>query len=493
MESTANKTIKGFAWKFFEKISYQVINLAIQIVLARILMPDDYGIIALLAIFMAIGDTFIKNGFTTAIIQKKNTDELDLSTVFWGNVVLSVTLYMILYTMAPSIAAFYKQPQLIDITRVLSLNLILGGVCAIHFALIAKRIDFKKSYIVNLINVLTMGLVGILLAIKGFGAWALVFSVLSGSFVSGAVLYQIVKWYPQFNFSFERLKSLSNYSSKVLVSNLLNTIFHNIHTLIIGRFFTNSSLAFYQRGQALPQSIMNSVDGSFAEVMYPTYSLIQDDLDRLRSAISKALRLSMFLCLPLMFCLCSMSENITIILLSEKWSDSIPFMQLSCIICSFWPLSTVSHAVNAIGRSGLTLKINILSKFSILFFIVICIPFGVFAIMVGCLVSSVVMLFISFYYYKRAIGYGLKNVISDIRLSFLNALVASSIVYAINFLDCNIYLETSLQLFSGVISYWLLSILTSNESYYVIISIVKQSSNRTNDLDYTHHNSMAFS
>ncbi len=474
MEPTGNRTIIGFAWKFFEKISYQVINLVIQIVLARILMPDDYGIIALLAIFMAIGDVFIKNGFTTAIIQKKNTDNLDLSTVFWGNVALSVTLYIILYITAPAIAAFYRQPHLIDITRVLSLNLIIGGLCAIHFALIAKKIDFKKSYVVNLINVLTMGFVGILLAINGFGAWALVFSVLSGALVSGIVLYIIVKWHPRFIFSFERLKTLFTYSSKVLSSNLLNTVFNNVHVLIIGRFFTSSSLAYYQRGQALPQSIMNSIDGSFSEVMYPTYSLIQDDLDRLRLAISKSLRLSMFICLPLMFCLCAMSENLTIVLLSDKWSESIPFMQLSCIICSFWPLSTVSHAVNAIGRSGLTLKINFFSKFFILFFIMICIPFGVFAIMVGSLLSSMVMLFISFHYYKRAIGYGIKNVISDIRLSFLNASIAASLVYLINFLNYNIYLELTLQLITGIVSYWLLSTLTSNESYCYIIGIVKQ-------------------
>ena len=474
MESNAKKTIVGFGWKFFEKICYQVINLAIQIVLARILMPDDYGIIALLAIFMAIGDTFIKNGFTTAIIQKKDADELDLSTVFWGNIVLSLILYLILYISAPAIAAFYKQPQLIDITRVLSLNLIIGGICAIHFALIAKRIEFKKSYIVNLINVLTMGLVGIILAIKGLGAWALVFSVLCGACTSGIILFIIVKWHPQFIFSFHRLRTLFKYSSKVLASNMLNTVFNNIHTLVIGRFFNNSSLAFYQRGQALPQSIMNSVDGSFSEVMYPTYSLIQDDMERLRHAIRKALQLSMFLCLPFMFCLCSMSENITLILLSEKWADSIPFMQLRCIICAFWPLSTVSHAVNAIGRSGLTLKINLISKFSILFFIIICIPFGVFAIMVGSLISSIVMLFISFYYYKRAIGYGIKNVAEDIRLSFFDALLAASIVYGITFLDLNIYIETCLQFFTGVTSYWLLSILTSNEAYSAIISIIKQ-------------------
>lgn len=473
MEPTTNGTIVGFAWKFFEKICYQVINLVVQIVLARILMPDDYGIIALLAIFMAVGDVFIKNGFTTAIIQKKDSDDLDLSSVFWGNIALAFFIYIVLFICAPAIADFYRQPMLIDITRVLSLNLIIGGLCAVHFALIAKRIDFKKSYIVNLTNVLTVGIVGISLAIKGFGAWALVFSVLSGSVVSGAVLFRIVHWHPQFIFSYERLKSLFTYSSKVLSSNLLNTFFNNIHALIIGRFFTSSSLAFYQRGQALPQSIMNSVDGSFSEVMYPTYSLLQNEPDRLLHAISKSLRLSMFVCLPLMFCLCAMSENITIILLSDKWAESIPFMQLSCIICSFWPLSTVSHAVNATGRSGLTLKINVISKFSILFFILICIPFGVFAIMVGSLLSSILMLFISFHYYKRAIGYGVGNIISDIGLSFVNAMVVAILVYLINLLDCNIYLEAALQLVIGLVGYWLLSVVTSNDSYYFLLGIVK--------------------
>lgn len=473
MSSIGNKTIAGFGWKFFEKISYQVINLVIQIVLARILMPEDYGIVALLAIFMAIGDTFIKNGFTTAIIQKKEADELDLSTVFWGNAVLSITLYSILYVFAPAIAMYYRQPHLTDITRVLSLNLVIGGVCAVHFAIIAKRIEFKKSYIVNLVNVLIIGLVGIFLAIKGYGAWALVFSVLSGSFISGIVLFLLIKWHPRLIFSFERLKSLFSYSSKVLTSNMLNTIFSNIHILIIGRFFSSASLAYYQRGQALPQSVMNSVDGSFSEVMYPTYSLIQDDKDRLKDAIRKALQLSMFVCFPLMFCLCAMSENLTIILLSEKWSESIPFMQLSCIICAFWPLSTVSHAVNAVGRSGLTLKINIISKISILFFIIVCIPFGVFAIMVGSLISSLIMLFISFHYYKKAIGYSIKNVFTDIKFSLMNAMITASLIYVITFLNLNIYLETCLQFFIAIICYWFLSIITSNKAYYTILSILK--------------------
>lgn len=473
METVGNKAIKGFAWKFFEKISYQVINVVIQIVLARLLMPEDYGIVALLTIFMMIGETFIRQGLTTAIIQKKDADYVDMSTVFWGNIGMSAVLYLMLYLTAPYIAMFYRTPELTSITRVMALNLVIGGFCAVHFAIISKRLEFQKSYIVQLVNVIVHGSVGIWMALRGYGAWALVYSLLIGTSVSGLVLFYLVKWSPGFMFSIDRIKRLFGYSSKVLGSNLLNTTFNNIHSLVIGRFFTSSSLAFYQRGQAFPHTIMGAVDGSFSEVMYPAYALIQDDIPRLRNAISRSLQLSMFICLPIMYCLCAMSENVTIILLTDKWIDSVPFMQLSCVICSFWPLSTITHAINAMGKSSVTFKINIISKSLILFFVFACIPFGVFAIMVGSLISSIIMLLISTHYYKKLIGYGLVDILKDLKLSFISAVVTSIIVFMMNFIDLDIYLKVTMQFVCGILVYLLISMAYHNQAYLSMVSILK--------------------
>jgi len=218
---------------------------------------------------------------------------------------------------------------------------------------------------------------------------------------------------------------------------------------------------------------MGAVDGAFAEVMYPAYSLIQDDISRLKNAVSHALQLNMFVVLPLMYCMCAMSENVTLILLSDKWIDSVPFMQLSCIICSFWPLATISHATNAIGKSSVTFRINLISKSLILFFIIICIPLGVFAIMVGSLVATLIMPFISTRYYKKLIGYGVTDIFRDIRISMMNAIVSAIVVYLLKYLGLNIYVTTGLQFIAGVLVYWTMSVLTQNPAYISMLDVLK--------------------
>ena len=247
-------------------------GVVIQIILARLLTPGDYGIIGYLNLFILLSDVFIQQGFTTALIQKKNADETDCSTVFYANIIMSVLIYFLLYFTAPLIAIFYHEDYLIPTMRVLALNVIIGAFSAVHNALMLKNLGFKKSFFRGLAYILTYGFSGIIMAKNGFGVWSLIGARLLGLFVGAIVLWCSVKWKPKALFSGERLKNLFTYSSNVLGTNLLNTLFNNVSSLIIGHYYQKEDLGYYQRGQNIPQAIMSAVDGSLNEVMYPTFS-----------------------------------------------------------------------------------------------------------------------------------------------------------------------------------------------------------------------------
>ena len=380
-QNLKERAIGGAIWKFAEKLGMQMMQIVIQIVLARILLPEDYGIIGLLSIFINISDVFILQGFTTALIQKKDADELDYSSVFFANLTMSAVIYIIFYAISPAVAKFYNTPQLCRVMRVLSLNIIVGAFCAVHNAIVSKNLQFKISFIRNIANTVTQGVVGIVMACFGYGVWSLVGSKIAGTFVGMVILCVTVEWKPKFVFSIERIKSLFKYSSKVLGTNLLNTIFNNIHSLIIGRYFSTIDVGYYQRGQQIPQAAMTAVDGSMNEVLYPTLSLLQNEPDRLKSALRRSMKTSMYIVLPMLMGLMVTAKPLTLILLTDKWLPSVPFMQLTCLITIFWPLSARTHALNAIGRSDVTFKLSIVAKIITLIMIGVCVSFGIYAIM----------------------------------------------------------------------------------------------------------------
>ena len=460
-------------WKLAEKVGTQGIQFIIQIVLARLLLPEDYGLVGLLTIFINICDVFILQGFTTALIQKKDADDTDFSSVFLANLGLSGVLYLILFVTAPLIAAFYNEPHLITITRVLSLNVVFGALGAVHNAIMAKSLEFKKSFIRGLSNILTYGVVGVFLAYSGFGVWALVYAKLAGQLVGSVVLWITVKWIPSLVFSFERIKSLFSYSSKILGTNLLNTIFNNIHSLIIGRFFNKVDLGYYQRGQQIPQTAMTAIDGSLNEVMYPTLSILQNDLVALKSALRRSMKTSMYIVFPILMGLLVTAEPLTVLLLTEKWLPSIPYMQLTCVICMFWPLSARTHALNAIGRSGLTFKISLISKAITLVCILACVKFGIYAIMLGTIMASGISFFITSYFVNKHLNYSLKELLFDIGPTFIISAVMAVWVYLVNLLNLNSFVTVCIQVLLGMLIYVLCSVIFKIDSYKYLLSFVK--------------------
>lgn len=473
-QNIKNKAINGVFWKFSEKICMQGASLVIQIVLARILLPSDYGIIGYLNLFILLSDVFIQQGFTTALIQKKNADDIDCSSVFFANIIMSIIIYFVLYISAPLISLFYHETYLIPTMRILSLNVIIGAFSSVHNALLAKNLEFKKSFMRSLAYIFFYGASGIILAKLGYGVWALIFARLIGLAVGAIVLWISVKWRPSFKISFSRLKVLFGYSSKVLLTNLLNTLFNNVNSLIIGRFYQKEDLGFFQRGQSIPQAIMSAVDGSLNEVMYPTFSKLQDDLIRLKNAVRRSMRLSMFVIFPILTGLLVISEPLTIVLLTDKWLPSVPYMQLTCIICMFWPLSGRIHALNAIGKSGVTLQLSIISKCISLIFILIMVRFGVLMIMIGTIIASFINFFVTSFQISKYINYSFKELIIDIMPILVLSIIMGLITYSLTFLKLDSLLTLIIQILIGGMTYLFGARIIKLDSYEYLCSVLKR-------------------
>lgn len=472
-EALKSKTLSGIVWKFAEKAGAQLMQVIIQIVLARLLLPEEYGLVGLLTIFIAISDVFILQGFTTALIQKQDADKVDFSSVFYANLIMSILIYVILYLCSPIVAKFYNEMQLTNIMRVLSVNVIIGALSAVHNAVLSRNLEFKKSFYRNIANIATQGIVGITLAYLDYGVWAMVLSKVAGILVGCIVLWITVRWYPQKYFSLRRLKILFSYSSKILTTNLLNSIFNNIHSLIIGRYYTTADLGYYQRGQQIPQATMTSFDGSMTEVLYPAFSKVQNDIHLLKKAVRRSIKTSMYIAVPILFGILATARTFTVIFLTDKWLPSVPFMQLSCVVCMFWPLSHRTHALNALGKSNVTLKLSLIGKSITLFSILICVSFGIYAIMIGTIISSCISLGITTYYVNKYLHYSFRELISDIFPSLLMGSIMCIVVLGIGFLNLPIILILIVQVLGGIFSYLLESIITKNDSLMFLWLTIK--------------------
>lgn len=447
------RAFSGVMWKFSEQAGVQLAQLVTNITLARILEPEDFGTIGILTIFMAVSDVFIQQGFTTALIQKKGTSELDYSSVFYANMGLAAVIYGILYVSAPWISDFYGEQQLTKMLRILSISTVIGSFSTVQLAILSKTLDFRKSFFRGLSSTLAHGAVGIVLARSGFGVWSLVYSRIAGVLVGSIVLWVSVKWHPKAMFSVNSIRSLFGYSSRILGTRLLDTIFNNIHSVFIGKFFTISDLGYYQKGQQIPQMIMVASDGSINQVLYPTLSILQDDLVSLKNALRRALKTSMFITLPVMFGLIAVAEPLITILFTDKWLPSVPFMQLACVICAFWPLSSTINALNAIGLSNVTLKLSLLTKVITLLFLAVSISFGIYAIMVSTILTSFVTTWITSYYVNMHIRYSIKELLLDILPPVALSIVMMVIVFLVGRVVVDIYTKVILQIITGATVY----------------------------------------
>ena len=377
---TKKSVIGNFIWRFAERCGAQLVTFIVSIVLARILDPKDYGTIALVTVFTTILQVFVDSGLGTALIQKKNADDLDFSSVFYFNFIVCIILYVGMFIAAPYIALFYKDTTLTPVIRVISLTIVISGVKGIQQAYVSKNMLFKRFFFSTIGGTIFSAVLGIAMAYMGYGVWALVAQQLSNTAIDTLILWLTVKWRPKKMFSYERLKGLFSFGWKLLISSLLDTAYNNLRNLIIGKLYSSSDLAFYNQGEKFPKVIVMNINASIDSVLLPTMSIEQDNPERIKQMTRRAIKTSTYVMAPLMMGLAFCAEPIVRLVLTDKWIFCIPFLRIFCITYMFWPVHTANlNAINAMGRSDWFLRLEIIKKIVGLAILLSTMWFGVMA------------------------------------------------------------------------------------------------------------------
>lgn len=476
-DNMQEKVFSSLFWKFAERIGAQAVSFIVSLVLARLLQPEDYGLISLITIFINISNVFVQSGFGSALIQKKDADDLDFSSVLYFSVAMSCVLYGIMFVSAPLIANFYNEPQLVAVIRVLSISLIIAGVNTVQHAYVSKTMQFKRFFFSTLFGTLASAVVGICLAYNGFGVWALVAQQLFNASVDTIVLWFTVKWRPKLKFSISRLKGMFSFGWKLLISSLLDTIYKELSSLIIGKKYSSETLAYYNRGKQFPELIINNVNGSIQSVLLPALAENQDQMKRVKEMVRRSIVTSSFVIFPIMIGLAATSEKIVTILLTEKWLPCVPFLQINCFVYALYPIHTANlQAINALGRSDIFLKLEITKKImglSVLAITVFCFR-DVLAIAVGTCITGVISSFINASPNKKLLNYSYLEQIKDILPSLFLSCIMGIGVNIIGYLPLNIYLQLVMQIVVGVGIYLAGAKILKLECFEYLWNMIKQ-------------------
>ena len=434
-----NSAISNLAWRFAERCGAQGVAFIVSIVLARILSPDTYGTIALITVFTNILNVFIDSGLGNALIQKKSADDVDFSTVFFFNILMCCILYGGLFLTAPVIAGFYNDASLTPVIRVLGITLIISGIKNVQQAYVSRTLQFRKFFFATLGGTIGAAVLGIIVALNGGGVWALVVQQIFNATVDTIILWFTVSWKPRLIFSIERLKGLFSYGWKLLVSSLLDTVYNNLEQLIIGKVYSNTDLAYYNRGRQFPNFMVANINNSIDSVLLPVMSRAQDDKSHIKAMTRRSIKTSTYVMAPMMMGLAFCAEPIIRLVLTDKWLPCVPFMRIFCCTFMFYPIHTANlNAIKAMGRSDLFLKLEIAKKVVGLVLLFSTMWFGVMVMAYGLLVNSVLCQIINSWPNKKLLNYGyleqLKDILPGILLAFLMGLCVNMIDF-FNFAD----------------------------------------------------------
>ena len=479
MENTKQNVMSNLIWRFAERCGAQLVGFIVSIVLARILMPEEYGTVALITVFTTLFQVFVDSGLGNALIQKKDADDIDFSTVFYTNIVFCIVLYIIIFFISPLIAYFYNRPELIALTRVLGITILISGIKNVQQAYVSKNLMFKKFFFATLTGTVGAAIIGIAMALNGFGVWAIVVQQIFNLMLDTIILWVTVKWRPKRAFSFERLKGLFSFGWKLLVSAIIDTVYNNIRQLLIGKMYSSEDLAFYNRGKQFPTFIVNNVNNSIDSVLLPAMSKEQEDKERVRTMTRKSIKTSVFIMAPLMMGLAFCANNVVKIILTNKWLPCVPYLVIFCITNMFFPIHTPNlNAIKALGRSDLFLKLEILKKVVGVILLLFTIRINVMAMAYSLLVSSIISQAINSWPNKKLLNYSYLQQINDIIPSILLAVFMGCVVYTINFLGLGLITTLFFQISLGAVIYILGAKIMKIDTYeYIkemVISVVKK-------------------
>lgn len=481
--SLKSRTVNSLFWSFTENFLSQAIQFIVGIILARLLSPSEFGLIGMLTIFIAISQSFIDSGFSSALIRKKHCSTADYSTVFYYNGIISVILYVILFISSGNIASFFNEPSLEDLIQVLGLSLILNSLGIIQRTIMTRDLDFKTQTRASVIASLGSGLVAIIMAFKGFGVWSLVALTLLRFGLNSILLWVWSTWRPSFIFSYKSFHELFGFGYKLLLSGLIDTIYKNIYLLIIGKFFSARELGYYTRADQFKNFPSSNITAIIQRVSYPALSMLQDEPDNLKAAYKKLIKSTMFITFILMIGLAAVSEPLIISLIGVKWQESVVYLQMLCFVGMMYPLHALNlNILNVKGRSDLFLKLEIIKKVLAVPVIVVGVMFGIKIMIAGMMVNSLISYYLNSYWSGQFINYPLKEQVIDILPSFLIALIMGFPVFLSGILFKDNYLHALIvQILSGIFIVFSICELSRFKIYleikYVIINRLEQIKN----------------
>lgn len=461
-------------WRFAERCGAQLVTFIVSVVLARLLLPEDYGTIALVTVFTTIMQVFVDSGLSTALIQKKDADDLDFSSVFYFNFFVCVVLYLVMFFAAPLISSFYDIPELTPVVRVISLTIVISGVKGVQQSYVSRNMLFKRFFYATLGGTILSAFLGIAMAYAGFGVWAIVAQQLSNTAIDTLILWITVKWRPKLMFSWERLKGLLGFGWKMLCSALLDTVYNNLRSLLIGKVYSSADLAYYNEGKKFPSLIVTNINTSIDSVLLPAMSKEQDDKDRVKNMTRRSITVSCYIMAPLMIGLACCANNIVALVLTEKWLPCVFFLQIFCITYIFFPIHTANlNAIKAMGRSDLFLKLEIWKKIIGMILLLSTLFISVKAMAYSLLASTLASMIINSLPNRKLLNYSFLEQMKDILPSIFLGLVMGIVVYLIGFLNISTLPLLIIQVFCGGVIYVAGSAAFKLEPFTYLLGIIK--------------------
>lgn len=480
MGELQNKTISAFIWSAIEKVGTQLVHFCITIVIARILSPSHFGLVGMLTFFTAIATAFLDSGFGQALIRKKSATTVDYSTVFYFNLSVGIVFYIILYFTAPIIADFYKEPLLVPISRTIFLTLVINSFNLIQITILNKQLNFKTTAKANVLTQIIGGIIGIVLAVKGAGVWALVFQTLTYSLTRTTLLWYFSSWRPQLVFSKESFKELFSFGSNLLFSNILTVLFNNIYLLIIGKIFSSTTLGYYTQAKRMQEIPTTNFNAILQNVSYPVLSTIQNKNEQLKAAYRRLVKVVSFINLPMMIFLIIVAKPFFLFFFTSKWAASIEYFQILCFIGILYPLNSINvNVIKVKGRSDLYLYLDIVKKVLIAVSILLTYKYGIKAMLWGRLIAEAIGFYIVKFYSGKLLSYNTTEYLKDISPNIILVSIVSIIVYLVTYI-INIEKPFALlftQIIFGLSSYlglaYLLKLTAFKEIYLIATRLIK--------------------
>ena len=466
--------VSNVIWRAMEKVGAQGVSFLVSVVLARLLDPSAYGSIALITVFISVLQVFVDGGFGTALIQKKNADNIDFSTVFYFNLALCLTLYAGVFLLAPWIATSFGDPTLAPVIRVQSLLIVIASLKNVQSAYVARNMMFRRFFFATLAGTVAAAVLGVSMALAGYGVWALVAQSLLNNAVDTIVLWWTVKWRPQRVFSLKRLKELFRFGWKMFASNLLDVAYANIRQLIVGLRFSTTDLAFYNKGESLTKLVITDAVSSVEDVAFPMTARLQEDHAALRAMTSRVLKIATFVCCPVLLGIAATADHLVDVVYTSKWAGAVPYLVIFCFSGLFYPLHVLSlNVIKSIGRSDIILKLEIVKKVLEILFILVAMQMDPLALAASALIFTLVTLPMDVIPNSRLIGYSFGQCLKDVAPNFLIAGVMAAAVYGLGRFGSGLWMLL-LQVTVGVAIFVVLARLFQRESFDYLLGILKR-------------------